>query len=181
MRIGEQNQPVMMVCENLENPPACSLPAGYSWRWFKPGDQKTWLEIQSAAEPFRKIHPQLFAEQFGNNESIIARRMLFVLDKNKRPIATGTAWFDDYFSDEKYGRIHWLAVIPEEQNRGLGKAMMTFLCQKLLDLGCAKAYLRTSAARPAAIHLYLKSGFVPFIREAGEQKCWNEILAKKCK
>jgi GNAT superfamily N-acetyltransferase len=55
--------------------------------------------------------------------------------------------------------VHWVAIVPECQGIGLGKALMTLLCQRLRELGHDQAYLFTSSERVSAIRLYLRFGF----------------------
>jgi GNAT superfamily N-acetyltransferase len=61
--------------------------------------------------------------------------------------------------------VHWLAVLPAFQGRGLGKALMTVVCQRLRDLGHQRACLSTLIARGAALELYRQFGFRPLRAE----------------
>ena len=74
------------------------------------------------------------------------------------------------------GRVHWMAILPEFQGRGLGKALLAAICRRLRELGHERAYLHTSAARLAAIQLYLQFGFAPVVRNAAEEAAWKGIL-----
>lgn len=165
-----------MVREHLNDVPASPLPDGYTIRSFRAGEEATWVKIQAATEPYRSIYPQLFTEQFGTDVKSVIERIVFLSDMNGIPVATGAAWFDDHFHDQHYGRLHWLAVVPEHQGIGLGKALVTTLCQRLKELGHTKAYLRTSTARISAIKLYLHFGFTPFPRSPEEERIWSTAL-----
>jgi GNAT superfamily N-acetyltransferase len=81
------------------------------------------------------------------------------------------------FLAARSGRVHWMAILPEFQGRGLGKALLSTICHRLRELGHERAYLHTSAARIPAIKLYLKFGFEPMIRNAEERAVWKEVLA----
>jgi len=59
------------------------------------------------------------------------------------------------------GRVHWVAIDPEHQGRGLSKPLLSTVCNTLAAMGHDEAYLVTSSGRVAAIRLYLHFGFVP--------------------
>ena len=144
----------------MDGIPVYSLPEGYSIRAYTPGDENSWVELQKSADKFNKIDLELFHKSFGYDADILAQRMLFMLDSGKKIIGTATAWFDNDYHGEKYGRIHWVAIHPDYQGKGLSKPLMSAACEKLVELGHNKAYLTTSSARIPAINLYLKFGFI---------------------
>jgi GNAT superfamily N-acetyltransferase len=173
--MSEKNITVKMIRETLENIPAFAPPPGYSIRWFQSGDEEAWRRIQSAAEKFHQITPDTFARVFGRNASWLSQRLCFLVDPAGHLIGTGSAWFDDNFDGRKFGRVHWMAVLPEEQGKGLGKVLMTAVCQRLRELKHTNAYLITSTARVAAIKLYSRFDFVPLIRTDDDRKIWEAI------
>jgi ribosomal protein S18 acetylase RimI-like enzyme len=73
-------------------------------------------------------------------------------------VGTVTAW-EGSFEGERMGRVHWLAVVPEEQGKGLGALLLSVACERLRLLGFERAYLVTSPLRTAAIRLYKRFGF----------------------
>jgi len=77
----------------------------------------------------------------------------------------------------RWGRVHWMAILPEYQGRGLGKVLLTTICRRLSDLGHKQAYLHTSVARIPALKLYLRFGFEPAVRNAEEQAAWQNVFA----
>jgi len=209
----EKNLPLKMARANLENLPEFALPAGFSLRWYQPGDESHWRHIHLAAERFIEITPELFNDRFGANTNLLPERQCYVLEPRGEVIGTGTAWFGGPFPLPRgggegqgegeqvettkhptpniehrtsnapltligtlWGRVHWMAMLPEVQGRGLGKALLTAICQRLRELGHERAYLHTSAARLPAIRLYLKFGFEPVIRNDGEAAAWEKIL-----
>ncbi|MDB6023890.1 MAG: N-acetyltransferase [Verrucomicrobiales bacterium] len=174
----EKNLTIKMIRENLENLPDFAPPVGYSIRWFQSGDEAAWLRIQSAAEKFHQITPDTFVRVFGRNAAWLSQRLCFLLDPAGNPIGTGAAWFDDNFDGRKFGRIHWMAVVPEYQGRGLGGVLMTAVCRRLIELKHTNAYLITSSARLAAIRLYLRFGFAPLIRNQADEILWQELVAR---
>ena len=108
----------------------------------------------------------------------LARRQCFLLDAAGHPIGTATAWFDNNYHGQVWGRLHWVAIVPEWQRRGLGKALMSAVCTRLHELHPERSFLRTAPQRLPAIQLYLQFGFEPEIRTPEEQPVWEGILAQ---
>lgn len=169
------NDAVVMVRSNLENIPNFSLPAGYTLRWYQPGDEDRWVEIQSPAYAANAITPALFRSEFGQDEAELSRRQCYLLNGDGVPIATNTAWFNDDYKGQPYGRVHWVAISPAWQGMGLAKPLMSRVCERLHALGHARAYLTTSTTRVRALNLYLQFGFVPEINHGEELEAWRAV------
>ncbi len=172
---AEKNIPLKMIRENLEDIPQFALPEGFSLRWFQPGDEKVWRKIQAAADKFIEITAELFAQQFGNDEALLSQRQCYLLDAHGNPIGTTTAWFNDNFEGARVGRVHWVAILPEHQGKGLSKPLMLAVCRRLKELGHTRTYLSTSSARIPAIKLYLQFGFTPLIHSENDAEIWREL------
>lgn len=176
MTIAKRNLPLKMSRANLENVPEFAWPAGFTLRWYQPGDEAHWLRIHRAADRFNEISPALYERQFGPDKETLVSRQCYLLAPNLNAIGTATAWFDNDFQGCRWGRVHWMAIIPEFQGRGLAKPLMTAICLRLHELGHEHAYLSTSTARHAAIGLYLRFGFEPLIRSENDAAVWHEVL-----
>jgi GNAT superfamily N-acetyltransferase len=174
MNILERNEEVWMVNERLADAPIIAFPARYRLRWYAPGDADIWLRIQRAADRHNTFEANTFAHEFGEDEDRLKQRVGFLLDPWRTPIGTISAWANE-FNGREYGRIHWVAILPEEQGKGLGKPMMSAACQRLLELGHTSAYLDTGTARVPAINLYRQFGFEPVMRDDHEQEIWREL------
>jgi GNAT superfamily N-acetyltransferase len=171
---------ICMIRRELKAIPDHPLPSPFSFEWYRPGDEVHWLEIQRRADQYNQITPALFERQFGNDAQELARRQCFILDGEDgeaRPIGTATAWFDPDYQGQEYGRVHWVAIVPEMQGRGLANPLLTVICQRLRELGHEQAYLTTAPERIPAINLYLKFGFVPEVRSEVELRAWKGIEA----
>jgi ribosomal protein S18 acetylase RimI-like enzyme len=176
MNILERNIGVLMATEQLKQSPVFEMPSGFSMRWFSRGDEATWVAVQQAAERYQPIDEALFWKQFGNDEARLAARVGFLEDAGGNQIGTISAWNDAEYNGRDYGRIHWVAIVPELQGRGLGKAMMSAACRRLLELGHERAYLVTSTARVPAINLYRAFGFEPVVRDEDERISWQALM-----
>jgi GNAT superfamily N-acetyltransferase len=167
---------IVMVRQNLEGTPDFPCPAGFSLRWFQPGDRENWLRIHLAADCLQPISEALFAEQFGSHADLLPQRQCYLLAPDGQPIGTASAWFNDDFENRRFGRVHWVAVVPGYQGRGLAKPLMSTICHRLRELGHDCAYLTTSTARLAAIKLYLRFGFMPLIKTLADVEAWKAFI-----
>jgi GNAT superfamily N-acetyltransferase len=164
--------------EHLEGISNFPLPPGFSLRWYQPGDQEIWFRIQTASDQLNEITPELFQQQFGNDDQALAKRQCYLLTTQGRAVGTATAWYNDNFEGRDFGRVHWVAILPDYQGRGLARPLMTAICERLRELGHKRAYLTTSTARLGAIRLYLRFGFSPLIRNPAEAALWHSVEDK---
>ena len=164
-----------MIRENLESIPGFPLPEPYRLRWYRPGDQVNWVQIHEQADLYNVVTSETFAEQFGGDEQALGNRQLYLCDGDGRAIGTATAWYDDNVEGQQYGRIHWVAIVPERQGKGLAKPLMTAALRRLRELGHDRVILTTHPPRLPAIHLYLTFGFVPVMETDRERGIWEEI------
>ncbi|WP_420642409.1 GNAT family N-acetyltransferase [Candidatus Leptofilum sp.] len=169
---------IEMQCPDLNKTPIHHLPTKYSIRDFQPGDERVWLAIQKLADKYNVITEALFYQEFGNQIQIIKQRQLYLLNPSKQTIGTSTAWFTMSGSRPNWGRVHWVAIVPSEQGKGLAKPLLSFTCRRLCDLGHSKAYLTTANNRIAAINLYLKFGFQPIITTKDQLEIWTSLESK---
>jgi GNAT superfamily N-acetyltransferase len=176
MELVEQNLPLELTREDWRNLPEPAWPSGYSLRWFRPGDACHWLRIHHDAEPFDEITPDVFLREFGHNFDRLAQRQCFVQDPDGRIVGTGTAWEVGEGQGAPWGRVFWLAILRQHQGHGLGKPLLAAICRRLAELGHHRARVATSTGRVAAVNLYLRFGFRPVIRTAGEHDRWEQML-----
>jgi len=160
--------------ENLDDIPKYSLPAGYSIKWYRPGYEKNWQAVQSLADEYTRVTPDLFHEQFGTDKKLLAERQCFLFDSEDNIIGTASAWLD-HLGGKLLGRIHWLAIIPQQQGKGLAKPLLAVICKKLKELGHSRTYLTTQSVRIPAINLYAKFGFSPVIDSDRDREIWEKL------
>ena len=169
---------ISMIREKLGGIPNHTLPPAFSFKWYRPGDERHWLRIQQSADQYNQINLELFRQQFGVDAETLGCRQCFILNGEGQSIGTATAWFDLNYRGQEWGRVHWVAIVPEMQGQSLAKPLMTVVCQRLRELGHERAYLTTAPERIPAVNLYLKFGFVPEVRGAVELRAWKEIEEK---
>ncbi len=166
---------IEMIYPDLAQTPTYTLPTDYALRMYKAGDAGHWNDIHIAADKYTNITPELFNEQFADDEQQLAERQFYLLDGTKRPLGTATAWPG---WDNGWGMVHWVAIHPEVQGYGLAKGLMTAVCQKFLAFGYTKAHLGTANVRIPALNLYLHFGFHPHIRHEQDWQVWRNIETK---
>jgi GNAT superfamily N-acetyltransferase len=148
--------------------PRYPLPTPFSLRRSRPGDRETWLRIETASRAIPEvITPELFELQFGTDPVVLEQRQLFLCDGTGTAIGTATAWYDGTDPRQNWGRVHWVAIVPPWQGRGLAKPLLSAVCQRLLELDHQRAYLMTESVRTAAIALYQKFGFMTVVPREG--------------
>ncbi len=175
MSILEDNVTVRMVRENLEDLPEHALPGGYELRMFGPGSVADWEAIHRQADRYTQITPELFRREFGDDDEVPAQRQFYLFDPEGQAIGTATAWFDDEPPGPAWGRVHWVAIIPQYQGRGLAKPLLSAVCGRLRELGHTRTYLVTSTARVPAIRLYTRFGFRPDIQSPEDAEIWRKM------
>lgn len=174
MDITQDYIDIKMSRENLDDIPECALPSGYSIRWYHPGDKDLWLRIHSLADEYSRITPGLFDVEFGADEQVLSERQCFLYDGDNIAVGTASAWFDHHES-ESLGRIHWVAITPQHQGKGLAKPLLVSICHRLKSLGHSRTFLTTQTCRIPAINLYAKFGFIPVIGSARDREIWREL------
>lgn len=176
MELIRQNFQLELARPNLGGVPESQWPAGYSLRWFRPGDVCHWLRIHHDAEPFDEITPEVYLRRFGCDFARLAECQCYVEDSLGRVVGTGTAWAMQDETGGTWGRVFSLAILRQHQGRGLGRPLLASICARLNQLGHSRARVTTSTGRPAAVNLYLRFGFQPVIRNPAEQDLWNLML-----
>lgn len=163
-----------MALRNLAGAPVFAAPEGFGVRSWRPGDEEVWLSIHREADRFNTFGPDTFEKQFGGDAERLAVRQLYLCDAAGAAIGTSTAWFGDE-TRPGWGRVHWVALRPGFQGRGLSKPLLFATLKRLAQLGHDKAYLTTDTQRRAAIGLYLAFGFEPEVRNEEERSAWGAM------
>lgn len=169
---------LVMLRDDLAGIPEHPLPDGFSMRRFGDGDRATWLRIEKAAEPYVNISDKTFDREFSGDLPAMGRRSRFLVAPDGRDIGTITCWYDRSYAGKRWGRIHWVAIVPEFQGRGLAKCMMTAAMKHLRSLGHRRGILETQTPRIAAIKVYLDFGFKPDMTAKDAHRAWTLLREK---
>lgn len=149
-------------------------PPGLAFRAFQRGDEHVWADIQSSTGQYRSASVELFECQFGTDFDSHSDRIAFVYS-DTQPVAVAAAWTPEPSVSKDWGRIHWVAVRPLFQRRGIGAMIVQFCLCQLRDCGYRFAYLTTGATNLSAIRLYRTLGFAPRPRSPEERSTWSVI------
>ena len=167
-----KNYSVRMIREHMENIPQYPIPKGFGIRNYRPNEGYIWTRIQKAAEPYIKIDDGLFTREFKRDLPAMEDRSFFLTTDAGEEIGTITAWWQD----EGWGQIHWVAVHPDYQGRGLSKPMMSVAMTRLKQ-SHERCFLGTSTGRIAAVKVYLDFGFTPDLSLENSRNAWAEAAS----
>ena len=144
--------------KNITRP---SLPDGFSFRLFEAGDEAHWARIEASVLEFDSIDDakSYFEMSYLPFKEDLKTRCVFVLNNDGLPIATANSWFAD--SELGYQAcLHWVAVCPEYQGLGIGKAITQQALLNFQQLEPGKpVWLHTQTWSHVAIRLYHRLGF----------------------
>lgn len=155
---------VLMEKPDIADIPVYTLPAGYRFTRYRPGLERDWARIETAVEEFgsEEEATAYFAREFLPRASLLPDRMVFVCDAAEQPVGTASIWPGGVLGGARQ-RVHWVAVAPEHQNRGLSKALLTQVLSIYRALGCGEpVYLASQTWSYKALHVYAAFGFQPY-------------------
>ena len=93
----------------------------------------------------------------------------FLITARSETVATAFAW-TDRIDEKEVGIVHWVAVAPESQRSGIGRAVVELVLRNLCDRGFKRALVRTESYRTDAISMYCSIGFRR-VSESGVSRC----------
>lgn len=167
---------VVMLRENAENVPEFPLPEGYHFAPFTPEDEEKWVQLQTVVTHVENAAQgrQIFREEFlmagedvpgkqcpGYAKTV--ERTVLVKTQNGELVGVATLWTGDTFGED-WQRVHWVAVHPDHQGKGLAKCMIARMLALYKELGCdTPIYLTTQTKTYRAVRVYAQLGFVPYM------------------
>ena len=100
------------------------------------------------------------------------RGKLFVATLQGIPV--GVAYLSFTWTLEHGGMTAWLEelyVIPDQREKGIGRMLLTALCEHAAAQGCAAVDLEVDATHQRAAHLYTRENFSPL-----DRRRWVRLL-----
>lgn len=135
--------------------PSYALPAGYSIRTYRSGDEAGWLRCCNAGElGTEKWTTQDFEKQMLERKGITPERIFFAVDAQGNIAATATA-----ICEEDHGYVHMVAADPAYRGKSLDKAVCHAVMRYLTAQGYDRIILETDDWREPAIKIYRWLGF----------------------
>ena len=144
--------------------PVYKLPENFTFRMYQDGMEHDWARIEASVGEFADEGSALtyFKKEFLADKDSLCKRMIFALDETSRPVGTITAWYGDMFGDAR-PKLHWFAVTPEAQGRGLAKPLLTRCMEVFLaNDGNTRSYLGFQTWSYKAARLYAHFGYSPY-------------------
>lgn len=143
--------------------PVIPLPEGFRFVLYNKGEAADWARIETSVLEFDSEFEALmhFTEKFIPFEDEMCRRCVFIENSDGLKVATATAWWTDV-DGLRLSWVNWVAVSPEYQDLGLGKAVISRMLRLMVEIeGDKDIYLHTQTWSHKAVGIYNWFGFRP--------------------
>ena len=168
---------LILESRGLAELPCYPLPEGYRYVYYREGDKKDWIAIETSAREF--ILPEegesAWKRYYAGKEKELENRMFFVETTDGEKVATATAFYEPRDLSGA-GWLHWVAVKREYQGKGIAKALISHTLQRLKELGYPSVKIPTQTNTWVAARLYLDFGFRPVPPNAVDSQIGYGIL-----
>lgn len=171
----EQGPVVTMIYPESAEPPEIDLPAGYSLETLRDEERPEYVALMQSAG-----FVDWTMERFGWVERAVLPGGHFVVRHEASGAIVATA-LAAHRPDEDFpygGELGWVATLPEHGGRGLARAACVAVLRRFRSAGYESIYLLTNTWRLAAVALYLKLGFVPYLRSPDHREAWERTLPR---
>ena len=153
------SESVLLVRDDLEGLPRPVPPPGFGVRTYTDGDAAVWTRIIGAAFPEFEWDESKFEARFLQKPQFAWDRLFFATrEEDGLAVGTAMAWVEDARVLDS-GCVHWVAVLPDHQRKGIGRFLTLRVLDKFKELGLPKAHLWTERYRDGAIKMYERLGF----------------------
>lgn len=164
MEFDESNNKNFMVKNNIDKANNISLPNGYRFTDFRPGDENNWAYIQYKAGVFREYQlaiRKIFEEQknIGNK---INKCCLFL--ENELGERIGTVMILPSILGKDVKDIKYLALNPRYHGKGLGKALMAKAFKVINDME-ETSRINVEVSEEKAKEFFEELGFEKLVQE----------------
>ena len=144
------------------------LPDGFRFIFFSNGDEMDWARLEASVLEFDSEFAALlhFNNSFLPYADELSRRCVFIQNEDGKKVATATAWWLN-INRQHRPWLHWVAVEPQYQGLGLGKALVSHVLEQMIALeGDVDFYLHTQTWSYKAVNIYTHNGFFPTCEKA---------------
>jgi GNAT superfamily N-acetyltransferase len=152
----------------IEVPPT---PGGYALRQFCPSDEIRYDDLFHLAfedsDRFSEIRERTLEQGFFVVEHLASRDLVascVAMRGSSSP------------RHPEAGQLGWLVTDPSHVGKGLGSIVAASVTNRLLMEDYARPFLGTEGMRTAAISIYLKLGWRPYIYRSEMEARWRSIL-----
>lgn len=159
----------------LNSPPAVILAPGYSLRAYQPGDEPGYYKLMTLAG-FEEWNDEYLTEWIGR--ILPGNWFMAVQEATGEIVATAMGCHDHSELHPFGGALGWVAGHPAHAGKGLGMAVSAAVTARLIGAGYRDIHLHTEDERLAAVKVYLRLGYVPFLYAPGMENRWQAIYSK---
>ena len=152
---------LFMMCSELNTSALRELPQGFHFRMCRPDEFDVWKKMSldfphtpEIYDEYMHMMTEYYDNVYAKNSDLFFRKCLFACNENDKPIGRGFIWkaYDRIYT------IHWLMVFKEYENRGIGRAILSFIMNDL-NIEDYPVFLHTHPSSYRAIKLYSDFGF----------------------
>jgi mycothiol synthase len=165
---------LIMEKRDLWNTPVVEMPAGYTLRTYRPGDEAGLGRIYAACE-LGEGSPEYVRGRMIAHPCFKPERIFIVLD-GEEAVGTAAAWVED--GDPGVGYLHMVGTLPEYRGKGLGKLLTVAAIRFTHHEGLPAQRLKTDDWRESALRMYLALGYDPLLLDESHPGRW-QVLAQK--
>ena len=173
--VPTQQLHMLWPADRLKSPPMVKLPAGYALRTYMTEDLEAMAGVMQVAG---------FKVWNKGSLSVVLQRALpegifFAVHQATGTLpATATATHNPLELHPFGGELGWVAADQRHRGKGLGTVVCAAVTERFLQAGYKRIYIRTDDWRLAAIKIYLKLGYVPFLFQSDMEQRWGIVCEK---
>lgn len=159
--------------------PAHTLPGGYRFVFYRPGDRDAWIGIEQSAREFDSFEEGAAAWEryYGGREEELPGRMLFIENEAGEKAATATAMYDVFGRDTSGAAwLHWVSVRRDHQGKGISKPLICEAFRIMKKLGYEEVKIPTQTNTWLAVKVYLDLGCRPIPENAAHSRTGWRIV-----
>jgi mycothiol synthase len=156
----------------LNAPPGEALPAGYTLRSSRPGDEPHFFQLMARAgwpgwdeARLQRWLPRIVPHGW----FVVVHAATHAL------VASAMALRDEREFGCQGGELGWVACDPVHQRKGLGAAVSAAATTRLIEEGYCYIHLYTEDWRLAALKMYLRLGYVPLLYAPDMLERWRTV------
>jgi len=153
----------------VEVPP---VPEGYLLRQFRAGDEAPYDDLFHLAFADEGRFPEMLGHMLKGGFFVIEHL------RSGQLVSSCQTWRGSImFRHPEAGQMGWLVTDPSHAGKGLGSIVAACATNRLVEEGYQRPCLGTEDFRIAAISIYLKLGWRPYIYREDMVPRWRNIFA----
>lgn len=156
---------VLMVIPKRRVEKEIPLKKGYSYVPYEDALFEPWCQLQTACNLFDSLEEakRCLSRFLEEDRAFFEDNFLFVVDEERTLVASAGLWPGHHFEEERL-RVHYVAVLEQAQHQGIARAMLSKLCVHYDSIPSRyPLYLATQSQSYAAIFMYSRLGFTPYL------------------